>query len=198
MKQRFPSVSVLAAICILLSGMSLTASAQTACAPPWQVGIQITVGEVLSFNGHNWKAIQGGYTTVDGWQPPNTPALWSDLGPCSGSGSTPTPTPTPTPAPTPTPTPAPTPTPSGGGGGSCAPAWNPNLAYCNTATTSCNGGNMASKNGLNFKAQFWNMNQDPTVAGNAGPAGSGDPWFTGVSCSGGGPGPTPTPTPTPS
>jgi hypothetical protein len=71
------------------------------------------------------------------------------------------------------------------------------LAYCNTATTSCNGGNMASKNGLNFKAQFWNMGQDPTVAGNAGPAGTGDPWFTGVSCSGGGPGPTPTPTPNP-
>src|SRR5215471_1756721 len=119
MKQRFALVLILAAICILLSGMWLTASAQTACAPPWQVGIQITVGEVLSFNGHNWKAIQGGYTTIDGWQPPNTPALWSDLGPCSGSGGptpTPTPTPRPTPTPTPTPVPTPTPTPTPGGG----------------------------------------------------------------------------------
>src|SRR5215470_11252026 len=109
MKRRFPFV--LAAICILFSGMSLTASAQTqACAPPWQVGIPITVGEVLSFNGHNWKAIQGGYTTIDGWQPPNTPALWSDLGPCGGTPPPPTPTPTPTATPTPPPpTPSPTP-----------------------------------------------------------------------------------------
>ena len=66
---------------ILLLGISQPASAQTqACAAPWQVGISITVGEVLSYGGHNWKAIQGGYTTIDGWQPPNTPALWTDLG----------------------------------------------------------------------------------------------------------------------
>src|SRR5262249_4921945 len=87
MKQRFPCIFVSAAICIMFFEMSFTASAQTqACAPPWQVGIPITVGEVLSFNGHNWQAIQGGYTTINGWEPPNTPALWSDLGPCSGGG----------------------------------------------------------------------------------------------------------------
>src|SRR5262249_54678318 len=87
MKQRFPCIFVSAAICIMFFEMSFTASAQTqACAPPWQVGIPITVGEVLSFNGHNWRAIQGGYTTINGWEPPNTPALWSDLGPCSGGG----------------------------------------------------------------------------------------------------------------
>src|SRR5215472_13377023 len=85
------------------------ARGQAACAPPWQIGISITVGEVLSFNGHNWKAIQAETQTVDGWQPPNTPALWSDLGPCSGSGGGPTPTPTPTPSPTPSPTPTPGP-----------------------------------------------------------------------------------------
>src|SRR5215471_11313244 len=84
MKRRFPLF--MAVLGILLLAMPLTASAQTACAPPWQVGMQITVGEVLSFGGHNWKAIQGGYTTIAGWEPPNTPALWSDLGPCSGGG----------------------------------------------------------------------------------------------------------------
>ena len=56
---------------------------------------------------------------------------------------------------------------------------------------------MVSKNGLNFSAQFYNQGQDPTVAGNAGPAGTGDPWFTGVACTGGGPGPSPSPTPVP-
>jgi len=88
------------------------------CAPPWQIGIPITVGEVLSFNSHNWKALQAETQTVDGWQPPNVPALWSDLGPCSGGPApTPTPTPSPTPKPSPTPTPAPSPTPSPTGGG---------------------------------------------------------------------------------
>ena len=78
----------LAVIGILLAGMSVTVSAQTqTCAPLWQVGMPITVGEVLSFNGHNWQAIQGGYTTITGWEPPNTPALWSDQGPCSGGSS---------------------------------------------------------------------------------------------------------------
>src|SRR5215467_9641732 len=74
--------------CVLLLTLvsAIPVYAQTACAPPWQVGIQISVGEVLSFGGHNWKAIQGGYTTIAGWEPPNTPALWSDLGPCGGGG----------------------------------------------------------------------------------------------------------------
>jgi chitinase len=76
---------VLVVVVTMCFGMSLQASAQ-ACAPPWKVGIPITVGEVLSFGGHNWTAIQGGYTTIDGWQPPNVPALWSDSGACSGSG----------------------------------------------------------------------------------------------------------------
>ena len=85
MKRRF--CLFLAVIGILLAGLSVTASTQTqTCAPTWHVGMSITVGEVLSFNGHNWQAIQGGYTTINGWEPPNTPALWSDLGPCSGGG----------------------------------------------------------------------------------------------------------------
>jgi len=77
---------VLAVVVTMSLGMSQKASAQAACAPPWQIGIAITTGEVLSFNGHNWKAIQPEVQTVDGWQPPNTPALWSDQGPCTGGG----------------------------------------------------------------------------------------------------------------
>src|SRR5258708_38962653 len=83
MKKR--TLFVLAVVVTMCFGISLKASAQ-ACAPPWQVGIPISVGEVLSFGGHNWKAIQGGYTSIDGWQPPNVPALFTDSGACSGSG----------------------------------------------------------------------------------------------------------------
>src|SRR5258708_13714779 len=83
MKKR--TLFVLAVVVTMCFGISLKASAQ-GCAPPWQVGIPISVGEVLSFGGHNWKAIQGGYTSIDGWQPPNVPALFTDSGACSGSG----------------------------------------------------------------------------------------------------------------
>ncbi len=71
----------------LISLLAPSASAQTACAPPWKIGIAITTGEVLSFNGDNWQAIQPETQTVDGWQPPNVPALWKDLGPCSPGGN---------------------------------------------------------------------------------------------------------------
>src|SRR5215469_16947876 len=162
----------------------------TQAIPNWAPNTAYAVGALVMYQNVEYKCIQA-HTSQVGWEPPNVPALWQ---PVSGS---PTPTPTPAATPTPTPQPTPTPTPPPGGGGSCAPAWNSTLAYCNTSTTTCNGGNTASKNGLNFTAQFWNQGQDPTVAGNAGPAGSGDPWFTGVACTTGAPTPTPTPTPTP-
>lgn len=74
-------------IFLLMSLFVPSASAQTACAPPWQIGIAITTGEVLSFNGDNWQAIQPEVQTVDGWQPPNVPALWKDLGACNPGGN---------------------------------------------------------------------------------------------------------------
>ncbi len=175
-------------VAVVLCFTSLTCFSQTI--PNWAPNTAYSVGALVLYQSVEYKCIQA-HTSQVGWEPPNVPALWS---PVSGS---PTPTPTPTPAPTATPTPTPTPTPPPGGGGACAPAWNPSLAYCNTSTTTCNGGSTASKNGLNFTAQFWNQGQDPTIAGNAGPAGSGDPWFTGVACTAGVPTPTPTPTPTP-
>lgn len=178
---------IVSGLCTFLCLALLSTFAQTI--PNWQPNTAYAVGALVMYNNVEYKCIQA-HTSQVGWEPPNVPALWQ---PVSGA---PSPTPTPTPTATPTPTPSPTPTP--GPGGTCAPAWSPNLAYCNTSTTSCNGGSTASKNGLNFTAQFWNTNEDPTVAGHAGPAGTGDPWFTGVSCSTGSPSPTPTPTPTPS
>ena len=79
----FASVLIL----LLTSLFVPSASAQTACGPAWKIGISITTGEVLSFNGDNWQAIQPETQTVDGWQPPNVPALWKDLGPCNPGGN---------------------------------------------------------------------------------------------------------------
>ena len=180
--------AVILGVALVLCLTSVTSHSQTI--PNWAPNTAYAVGALVMYNNVEYKCIQA-HTSQVGWEPPNVPALWT---PVSGA---PTPTPTPTATPTPTPTATPTPTPPPGGGGTCAPAWNSTLAYCNTSTTTCNGGNKASKNGLNFTAQFWNQGQDPTVAGHAGPAGSGDPWFTGVACTTGAPTPTPTPTPTP-
>src|SRR5438105_10681494 len=130
---------------------ALPAPAQTV--PAWQPNTAYAAGALVMFNSVEYKCIQA-HTSQVGWEPPNVPALWQ---PVSG---TPAPSPTPTPTPTPAPTPTPTPTPPPSGGGTCVAAWNSTLAYCNTATTSCNGGSMASKGGKNFTAQFWNMNQD--------------------------------------
>ncbi len=172
------------ALVVLCFGVSSIAFAQ-ACAPPWQVGIAISTGEVLSFNGHNWTAIQPEAQTVDGWQPPNTPALWSDSGPCSGGGG---PVPTPTAPPNPTPT---TPPGGGGGGGSCFPTW--------VATQVYTGGMQASLNGINYQAAYWTQGDNPAT--HNGPAGSGAQWIPLGNCNGGGGGggggATPTPTATP-
>jgi chitinase len=173
MKMKSPLV--LAAGIILCLVLPWAAFAQTI--PNWAPNTAYSVGSLVMFQGVEYKCIQA-HTSQADWEPPNVPALWQ---PVSG---TPNPTPTPTPAPTPQPTPTPTPPPGGGGG--CAAPWSSTQVYT--------GGMMASVGTNNYTAAFWNLNQSPTLPGNSGPAGSGDPWGLPVSCSNG---PTPTPTPTP-
>jgi chitinase len=176
---KMKSLLVLALGVILCLALPLAAFAQTI--PNWAPNTAYSIGSLVMYQGVEYKCIQA-HTSEVGWEPPNVPALWQ---PVSG-----TPNPTPTPTPTPTPAPTPTPTPPPGGGGSCAAAWSPTQVYT--------GGMMASENGFNYTAAFWTENQNPTTAGNSGPAGSGDPWGLPVSCSSGPPpSPTPTPKPTP-
>ncbi|HEY0765564.1 MAG TPA: carbohydrate-binding protein [Pyrinomonadaceae bacterium] len=61
----------------------------------------------------------------------------------------------------------------GGGGGSCASTW--------SATTVYTGGMTASLNGVNYQANFWTQNQNPST--NNGGAGSGAPWTIIGTCS---------------
>lgn len=61
----------------------------------------------------------------------------------------------------------------------CAAAWSAGSVYT--------GGSVASENGSNFVANWWTQGDDPAT--HSGPSGSGQPWTSQGSCTGGG-GPT--------
>ena len=67
------------------------ASAQSlpACDTPWTAGMSVTVGELVSYDSDNYQALQAEASAVSNWQPPNVPALWSLVGPCSSGTTTP-------------------------------------------------------------------------------------------------------------
>ncbi|GLS03628.1 hypothetical protein GCM10007860_07730 [Chitiniphilus shinanonensis] len=147
-------------------------------APAWQEGNTYTAGTVVSYNGHDYKALVT-HTAYAGtnWNPAASPTLWQDLG--AGSGATPAPTPTPTAVTTPAPTPA-TPTPATG---SCYAAWGAAAVY--------NGGARVTYNGVNYEAKWWTQGENPAQSGAWGV------WKTLGNCGTTTPQPTPTPTPRP-
>ena len=61
----------------------------------------------------------------------------------------------------------------------CAAAWSSTAVYT--------AGNQASENGINYTANWWTQGNDPAT--NNGGSGSGQPWTSNGSCTGGGPGP---------
>jgi chitinase len=46
--------------------------------PAWQPNHVYAVGDLVSYNGHNYKCLQA-HTSMVGWEPPNVPALWQLL-----------------------------------------------------------------------------------------------------------------------
>ncbi len=62
----------------------------------------------------------------------------------------------------------------------CASAWSATAVYV--------GGDVASENGINYKANWWTQGNDPAT--NSGGPGSGQPWTSQGSCSGSGGGGT--------
>nr|BAK53879.1 family 18 chitinase [Chitiniphilus shinanonensis] len=176
----------------LIVGLCLSAS--VFAAPAWQEGSTYTAGTVVSYNGHDYKALvtHTAYTGAN-WNPAGTPTLWQDLG-ASSSTPTPTPvvtptptpvvTPTPTPVVTPTPTPVVTPTPTQvvtpTPAGTCYQAWTSGGVYT--------GGARVTYNGVNYEAKWWTQGDNPAQSGDWGV------WKNLGNCSGG---TTPTPTPTP-
>ena len=43
--------------------------------PTWQSGINYQTGDLVSYNGKNYKCLQG-HTSLTGWEPDKVPALW--------------------------------------------------------------------------------------------------------------------------
>jgi chitinase len=68
----------------------------------------------------------------------------------------------------------------------CAAAWSSSAVYT--------AGDQASENGINYTANWWTQGNDPAT--NNGGSGSGQPWTSDGSCTGGsGSGPSPSPSP---
>jgi hypothetical protein len=74
--------------------------AQAQCAAAWAPNTPYALNATVSYGGRNYRCQQA-HTSLVGWEPPNTPALWVDLGACGGGGGA---TPTRTPVHTATPT----------------------------------------------------------------------------------------------
>ena len=152
---------------VAVGALCAVGSAQAAA---WAPDVFYTAGTVVSYNGANYVALvnQTDYTGT-GWNP-TIASLWSATGASSGGGTT-----TPPAGGGGTTTP-----PAGGGGGTtggtCAAAWSSTQVYT--------GGNQASENGTNYTANWWTQGNDPAT--NSGAAGSGQPWTSSGSCSGGG------------
>jgi chitinase len=47
--------------------------------PAWVPNHAYAVGDLVSYNGHNYRCLQA-HTSMVGWEPPNVPALWWYLG----------------------------------------------------------------------------------------------------------------------
>ncbi|HZD93517.1 MAG TPA: carbohydrate-binding protein, partial [Candidatus Sulfotelmatobacter sp.] len=61
---------------LVVSVIFATASAQTV--PDWQPNTAFATGALVTFNGQQFKCIQG-HTSQVGWEPPNVPALWQPV-----------------------------------------------------------------------------------------------------------------------
>jgi chitinase len=150
--------AILAVVGLFLAVMlSVPAEAQNAWAP----NVAYTPGTLVTYNGAVYKCLQA-HTSLVGWEPATTPALWQLQSGTPAPTSTPSPTPvtrptsTPTPAgpgSTPTPTRTPTPTPTTGPG-------SPIEVTPNTATASTNDGNVPGNAVDNNLSTRWSANGD--------------------------------------
>ncbi len=117
-------------------------------APPWDPTAVYVADDIVSHNGHQWRA----KWWTQGEEPGTTGqwGVWEDLGPCDGGEATLTPTPTnPSPTPNPTSTPAP---------GACtAPPWDPTAVYV--------ADDIVSHNGHQWRAKWWTQGEEPGTTG---------------------------------
>ncbi len=158
----------LSVFCILFALPPAAASAQSV--PNWQLDTYYAVGAPVIYDGVEYRCIQA-HTTVVGWEPPNTPALWRPVS-GDGGGSSCSSKPS-APCGQSTSSTSGSGTASEAGGGGCVAPWSARQVYV--------GGMTASWSGVNYNANWWTQGQDPV--GNNGPAGSGQPWTSRGACS---------------
>ena len=136
------------------------------CYVAWSKGKSFTAGDLVTFDGRNYKArlthvAYGGAK----WNPRNPKAslnfLWQDVGACTGN-STPSPTLVITPKPTLAPTATPTTMPSATPAPITMPA--PNNCPAWSATATYIGGQCVAFNGKIFTTKWWTKGERPGAA----------------------------------
>ena len=172
--KRFSYIAlVIAVLFSLIFSAVASAAPATADRGPWAANTAYAVNDTVTYAGCTYKVLQA-HTSLTGWEPNTTPALFQQLSCGGGATSTATKTATRTNTPsgptatasrtntpgaatnTPTKTFTPAATATTGGGGACATAWSATATYVN--------GNIASDNGRNYKANWWNQNDRPSTS----------------------------------
>ena len=101
MKRTSLLVSMLAILALMLMLVAGAQAASVSCSgvTAWAAGGNYTVGELVTYQGSEYKCLQANSDAASNWDPVDWPAGWSLVGTCGGS-ATPTPTATKTPTPT--------------------------------------------------------------------------------------------------
>lgn len=164
-------------------------SAQVMAATPWDSKTVYTGGQVVSYQGKDYKAkwwTQGNVPGAEQWGPwelvsgTTVPTTAPTATPVATAAPTKAPTAAPTTAPTAAPTSAPTTAPTTPPASSCTTTWNSSTAY--------QGGQQVVYNGNTFEAKWWVQGTAPSTTEQWGP------WKNLGTCTGGGAQPTATPT----
>ncbi|MGL4995428.1 MAG: S8 family serine peptidase [Deefgea sp.] len=131
------------------------------CYVAWSEGKTFTTGDLVTFDGRNYKARTTHVAYVGtNWNPKASLTLWQDVGACTGT-VTPSPAPVITPKPTVAPTAAPTTMPSATPAPVITPA--PNCPAWSAAAT-YTAGQCVSFNGQTFAAKWWTKGEQPGAA----------------------------------
>lgn len=191
---------------MMLFALMVFTNAAKAASGPWAPNVAYAVNDLVTYSGCTYIVLQA-HTSLTGWEPPNVPALFSLVG-CGTSspstntatktktavaaatntltrtptrtstfaGATSTPTRTATTLPTTAATSiSPSATPTANSGTGCNAPWSAGTTYVI--------GNTASDSGRNYKANWWNQNDRPSIS-------TSGAWTSQGSCAAPTPGPT--------
>ncbi|MGA2435090.1 MAG: carbohydrate-binding protein, partial [Bryobacteraceae bacterium] len=79
------ALSFLGALLLILSAVG-TAAVNCSGVTAWAAGGSYTVGELVTYQGSEYKCLQANSNAASNWDPVDWPAGWSLVGTCSGGG----------------------------------------------------------------------------------------------------------------